>query len=208
MLADSASAAEHDVIGRIIRVDGEPHEIVGRAACVVQRLASLRSLRFLPPARFRPTKIRRPPQRPTLRPIGRRSAKLSHAESGGFIANFGARLAADFPEVNAGSTWRAISLNGTVLPKRARDGLAMLVGLSGFVLLIACSNLANLLLARTMARAREFAVRARWALRACNCCGRLIAESLLLAIAGGACAILVAGVGRRLALHSKARRQR
>ena len=41
-----------------------------------------------------------------LRLIGRRSDQVSRANASGFIGNFGARLAADFPEVNAGSTWR------------------------------------------------------------------------------------------------------
>jgi predicted permease len=182
---------KHDIIGQVVRVDGEPHEIVGVLPGWFNDWRHLGAYDFFRPLVFDQQKSS--DRRSTLvRPIGRRGDNVSAAEATGFIANFGARLATDFPEVNAGSTWQAISLNGTALPKRALMTLAMLVGLSGFVLLIACSNLANLLLARTMARAREFAVRAAMGASRTQLLRPLIAESLLLALAGGACAIVVA----------------
>ncbi len=70
--------------------------------------------------------------------------------------------------------------------------IAMVIGLSGFVLLIACSNLANLLLARTMARAREFALRSALGASRSRMLRPLVVESLLLSFAGGICALLVA----------------
>jgi predicted permease len=181
-----------DVIGRTLRIDGEPHEIVGVLP------AWLNDWRhFGPYDFFRPLALdqqKSSDRRTTnLRLIGRRSDKIARNQADGFIANFGARLAADFPEVNAGSTWRAIPLNGTVMSKAGRAMVGMLVGLSGFVLLIGCSNLANLLLARTMARAREFAVRAALGASRLQLLRPLIAESLLLALVGGACSIVVAG---------------
>ena len=180
-----------DVIGRTIRVDGEPHEIVGVLPAWFNDWRHLGPFDF-----FRPLALdqqKSADRRTTsIRPIARRSDKLSDAEAAGFVANFGARLAADFPEVNAGSTWHAVPLNGTALPNNALALMAMLIGLSGFVLLIACSNLANLLLARTMARAREFAVRSALGASRAQLLRPLMAESLLLAIAGGACSVVVA----------------
>jgi putative ABC transport system permease protein len=181
----------HDIIGRIVRVDGEPHEIVGVLPAWFNDWRHLGPFDFFRPlALDQQTSADR--RTTSIRPIGRRSDKLSQAEAAGFIVNFGARLAADFPEVNAGSTWRAVPLNGTALPSNALALMAMLIGLSGFVLLIACSNLANLLLARTMARAREFAVRSALGASGAQLLRPLIAESLLLAIAGGACSVVVA----------------
>jgi len=180
-----------DVIGRTIRVDGEPHEIVGVLPAMLNDWRHLGEFDF-----FRPLALDQQKsadrRSTTLRLIGRRSEQLSHAEAEGLIANFGARLATDFPEVNAGSTWRTVPLNRTVMSKNGPGIMAMLIGLSGFVLLIGCSNLANLLLARTMARAREFAVRSALGASRLQLLRPLIAESLLLAFAGGLCAILVA----------------
>jgi predicted permease len=183
-----------DVIGRSIRVDGEPHEIVGVLP------ASFNDWRHLGWVDlFRPLALdqQKSADRQTtfLRLSGRRADELSRAEANGFIANFGARLAADFPEVNAGSTWRTIPLDNTIQGRTAARMMWMLIGLSGFVLLIACSNLANLLLARTMSRAREFAVRAALGASRLQLLRPLIAESLLLAVGGGVCAILIAQWG-------------
>ncbi|HEX8281411.1 MAG TPA: ADOP family duplicated permease, partial [Chthoniobacterales bacterium] len=184
-----------DVIGRTIRVDGEPHEIVGILPAAFN---DWRHLGFID--LFRPLVLdeqKATDRRSTiLRLIGRRAPNVSRTEGSAFIANFGARLAADYPEVNAGSTWRAIPLDDTVSGKgRGKSMMAMLIGLSGFVLLIACSNLANLLLARTIARAREFAVRSALGASRAQLLGPLIAESLLLAFAGGLCAMVVAQWG-------------
>lgn len=183
--------AARDIIGRTVRVDGQPHEVVGVLPGWFNEWRHFGAFDF-----FRPLALdqqKSSDRRSTvLRLIGRRHDGLSEADATGFIANFGARLAKDFPEVNAGTTWHAIALNGTALPKNVLALLALLIGLSAFVLLIACSNLANLLLARTMARAREFAVRGALGASRFQLLRPLISESLLLALAGGICSIIVA----------------
>ena len=179
------------VIGRTVRIDGEGHEIVGVLP------ATLNDWRHLGPFDvFRPLGLseKETTDRSAtwLRLVGRRSSTLTRAQGDGFIANFGRRLAADFPAVNAGTIWRTLPLNVAVAPDNGPGIFGMLIGLSGFVLLIACSNLANLLLARTMARARELAVRSALGASRAQLLRPLFLESLLLALAGGILAIYFA----------------
>ncbi|MFL5238776.1 MAG: ABC transporter permease [Rhizomicrobium sp.] len=180
-----------DVIGRTIRVDGEPHEIIGVLPAWLNDWRHFGPFDFYRPLAL--TQQKSSDRRTTmLRLIGRRSSERTSAEAAAFIASFGTRLAADFPEVNAQSTWRVVQLNSTVMGRNGGATIVMLIGLSGFVLLIGCSNLANLLLARTMARAREFAVRGAIGASRAQLLRPLVAEALLLSLAGAACAVLVA----------------
>jgi putative ABC transport system permease protein len=181
-----------DIIGRSIRIDGEPHEVVGVLPESFNDWRYLGGIDFFRPLALTPEQAA---DRKTanLRVIGRRDARLTPAESAGFIASFGARLAREFPEANANSTWRTVALQRDAAGSSGLIVLPMLLSLSGAVMLIACSNLANLLLARTMARAREFAVRAALGASRLQLLRPLLAEALLLSLAGGGVALLVAG---------------
>ena len=195
-----------DIIGRTVRVNGEPREIVGVLPASFDDWRHLGWVDLFAPLALDNGKSA-DRSAPMLQLIGRRAGGIPRAEAAGFIANFGARLATDFPEADAGSTWRTVPLNDATLGGTGgpTPTLAMLIGLSGFVLLIACSNLANLLLARTMARAREFAVRSALGASRTQVLRPLVAEALALALAGGAGAVLVAvWVGNWLAARSTA----
>jgi putative ABC transport system permease protein len=180
-----------DIVGRAIRIDGQPHEVVGVLPISFNDWRHLGDIDFFRPLAFTP-ELAANRRTTNIRVIGRRAPGVSFQDGSGFISSVGARLASEFPEVNAESSWRTVTLQSTAAGGGGSTVMPMLVGLSGFVLLIACSNLANFLLARTMSRAREFAVRAALGASRLQLLRPLIAESLLLSLAGGGLAIVVA----------------
>ena len=98
-----------------------------------------------------------------------------------------------FPASNTGWSASVEPLKNNFLSEDTKTALWLLLGAVAFVLLIACANVANLLLARGTARQREIAVRASLGASPGTVVRQLLAESLVLAMAGGAL-----GVGARV----------
>ena len=113
------------------------------------------------------------------------------------------RLAREYPEEDKG--WGAVvsSLQDTLVGK-VRPSLLILLGAVGFVLLIACANTANLVLARTITRRKELAIRAALGASSAQVLRPVLAETTLLSVAGGALGLLLARSGQSLVLGALA----
>ncbi len=102
--------------------------------------------------------------------------------------------AAELPDLQPGTTLTAVPIREVLVGGEGRTLVALLAAV-GFLLLIVCANLANLLLSRALGRGREFAVRAAVGARRARLLRQVLVESVLLATFGGMAGLAVATVG-------------
>src|SRR6202046_708241 len=133
--------------------------------------------------------------------IGRLKPDASLGQARADFAGVTKNLAAAYPEVNKGIGAALIPFKQRMLGD-VKPILLVLFCAVGFVLLIACANIANLLLARASGRAREFAVRTALGAGKARLIRQLLTESVLLGILGGAFGLLLAGWGTHAALKA------
>lgn len=191
-------SADPHVLGQSIQLDGESHTIIGVMPAQFQFPVSAYAV-WTPWAFTGAELAARHDRGGTIYARLRAGVSIAQAQAG--LDAFAHSIAAQFPDTE--KDWHP-RIGPTKLGSNDeyRTGLLTLLAAVGFVLLIACLNVANLLLARAASRRREIAVRIALGAGRARILRQLLTESLLLAGLGAALGILFASWGARLLVNS------
>ena len=188
--------SDPQVIGRTLRLNAVPHTVIG---VMPERLVHPQKVDMWTLAAHEVPSSPIPIQGDMLasrevhyfQVIGRLGSGVTIDQANADLRGIGDRLGRDFPDTNDGE-WAEATAFHELLVGDIRGALLMLLGAVGFVLLIACANVASLLLARGTARRRELALRSALGARRGRLIRQLLTESVLLAGIGGALGLFVA----------------
>ena len=183
-----------NVIGRSVNIDGAPSTVIGVISPRFARYGS--DIELWVPLTF--SDQQRTQQRGAhyLQTMGRLKRGVTLEQAQAEMNVFAANLARQYPETNKGGAI-VVREFGAYINRSLAPTLYVLLGVVGCVLLIACANVANLLLARATVRQKEISIRAALGAGRGRLIRQLLVESLLLAAMGGAGGILLAQWGLR-----------
>ena len=194
--------ASPEIVGKPITLDGKDYTIVGiLPAGFDLRVRSFRTSDvYVPIGQWTHPLLMQRGAGLGIHGIGRLKPGVTIEQARVDLAEVSLNLSAAYPDSDKGIGAAIFPLKQDMIGE-VRPFLLLLLGAVCFVLLIACVNVANLLLARSTSRAREFAIRAALGAGRARLIRQLLTESILLGIAGGGLGLLLAAWGTRAALE-------
>ncbi|MBY0493007.1 MAG: ABC transporter permease [Cyanobacteria bacterium] len=192
-----ALAADASIIGKTIQLDSVPYTVVGVMPPAFEFPTSTNVEAWTPLA-FDPKDMHGRSRRArSLTVVGRMASNVTAQQAQQDVSLIASRIATEFKDSNAGWNARVVAAHDQLVGA-SRPALMVLMGAVGFLLLIVCANMANLLLARLSSRRREMAVRGALGASRWEVARPVLAESLLLSFVGGALGLIGAVVGLRM----------
>ena len=174
--------ASKDILGKTIHLGGKPYTVIGVAPSQITGISP--SDVYVPIGQWTdPTFLDRRIAM-GMNAIGRVKPGVTLEQAQADMKAVAQSLALTYPEANKDSSIHIVSLKQDVVGN-VRGILLVLLGAVGFVLLIACANVGNLLLARSTGRTREFAIRSALGAGASQIIRQLLTESVVLGLTGG-----------------------
>ena len=173
--------SDPNIVGRKLRMSGELYTVLGVAA---PSPSDVGESKMNVPLVFKPEELKR--ENHFLLVLGRLKRGVTLEAANAEMTVIAKNLSQSYPKTNQDLTVSVEPLKDDFLPKSTRLGLWLMMGAVGFVLLIACVNIANLLLAWGTARQKEIAIRASQGASRARIFRQFLIESLSLAMMGGA----------------------
>jgi len=183
-----------DIVGRVIQVNGAPVTVVGVLPALLEQTPFNPEL-WTPLMRTEERETQR--DRRVLSVVGRLREGATQDEAGAELSQQAARIAFENPEDNEGVDAIAQTFTQRFAGDANRAIVWILMGAVGVLLLIACANVANLLIARSLERSREVSIRSALGASRWRVMRQLLVEALLLSVAGGVAAVALAVWGAR-----------
>ena len=199
----SKFGSKRDVIGRTIELNDKAYTVVGIVPADFRYQSGnfhTHTDIFVPIGQWNDTTFRDRRAAMGMDAVGRLNPGTTLAEARSNMDAIASHLAQAYPDADKGSRIVLVSLKEDITGN-IRPFLLVLLAAVAFVLLIACANVASLLLARSTGRSREFAIRAAMGASPIRVMRQLLTESCTLSIVGGALGLALAAWGTKTVIH-------